>query len=169
MICKRLNHWYEKREEQILRKKEKKGICSLWKTTSYGKWRDYIYGFRQQLLPHCWRITYLQNPAIDFVANFGKLCIMINCDNSHLTKLAKWCIARIWVSFTEWHPVSIFYVLNPKTSKIYLNKCTTFLDKSYNEWDSIVKPVLFQLVTRGQMMKASKQFPKIMMLIMTVM
>ena len=73
------------------------------------------------------------------VHKFDEMCITIHHDNSQQAKLANHGNPGIWVGFAEGHPVVTYHAFNTKTRKISLTKDTTFLDKSFGEWNKVKK------------------------------
>ena len=72
---------------------------------------------------------------------FGEMCIATYRDNTHWAKLANSDAPGIWVGYAEYHPTGTYQVFNPMTKMIVLTKMT-FLQKSYQDYSKVEKPVL---------------------------
>ena len=84
---------------------------------------------------------------------FGETCIITYKDNIHRAKLANCGTARIWVGYSENHPICTYQIFNTKTKNIILTWDVTFLQKSYGEYTQVEKPVVVTTSYEGSDME----------------
>ena len=80
---------------------------------------------------------------------FGEMCIATFKDNTHQAKLANCGIPGIWVGYMENHHTDTYRIFNPKTKGIILIRDVTFLNKSYDEYHKVEKPVILTTSHEG--------------------
>ena len=80
---------------------------------------------------------------------FGEMCIINYKDNSHQAKLTNQDTPGIWDGYKEGHPTGTCQIFNPKIKKIILTWDVSFLQKSFNEYTKVEKPVVVTMSYEG--------------------
>ena len=73
---------------------------------------------------------------------FREICIFTYKDNTHWAKLYNQGTPDIWVGYAEGNPTGSYWIFQPQDKKYYFAQDVTFLQKSYNEYSKVEKPIL---------------------------